>query len=39
MPREFTSYIKARDDWEFVKVYTDKGISGTGTKKKAVSVP
>jgi site-specific DNA recombinase len=30
----YTSYIKARDDWEFVKVYTDEGISGTGTKKR-----
>lgn len=25
---------QSRDDWEFVKVYTDEGISGTGTKKR-----
>ena len=25
----YTSYIKSRDDWEFVFVYTDEGISGT----------
>ena len=31
----YTSYIKARDDWEFVKVYTDEGISGTGIRKRA----
>lgn len=30
----YTNYIKARDDWEFVKVYTDEGISGTGMKKR-----
>ena len=30
----YTKYIKARSDWEFVKVYTDEGISGTGTKKR-----
>lgn len=30
----YTSYIKSRDDWEFVSVYTDEGISGTGIKKR-----
>lgn len=28
----YTKYIKSRDDWEFIKVYTDDGISGTSTK-------
>lgn len=27
----YTKYIQSRDDWEFVKVYTDEEISGTGT--------
>ena len=30
----YTNYIKSRDDWDFVKVYTDEGISGTNTKKR-----
>lgn len=30
----YTNYIKARDDWQFVKVYTDEGISGTSTKHR-----
>ena len=30
----YTTYIKSRDDWEFVSVYTDEGISGTGIKKR-----
>lgn len=30
----YTSYIKSREDWEFVKVYTDEGISGTNTTKR-----
>ena len=30
----FTHYIKNNPDWEFVKVYTDEGISGTNTKKR-----
>lgn len=30
----YTNFIKSRDDWEFVKVYTDEGISGTNTKKR-----
>lgn len=29
-----TDYIKGRDDWEFVKVYTDEGISATSTKHR-----
>ncbi len=29
----YTNYINSRDDWEFVSVYTDEGISGTGIKK------
>ena len=27
----YTQYIKSREDWEFVSVYTDEGISGTST--------
>jgi len=30
----YTNYIKSRDDWEFVGVYTDEGITGTNTKKR-----
>ena len=30
----YTQYIQKRDDWEFVKVYTDEGISGTNTKHR-----
>ena len=30
----YTDYIKGRDDWTFVKVYTDEGISGCNTKKR-----
>ncbi len=30
----YTNYIKSREDWEFVNVYTDEGISGTSTKKR-----
>ena len=30
----YTQYIKANPEWEFVKVYTDEGISGTNTKKR-----
>jgi len=30
----YTQYIKARDDWEFVQVYTDEGITGTSTKHR-----
>jgi len=28
----YTDYIKSREDWEFVNVYTDEGISGCSTK-------
>lgn len=30
----YTQYIQANPEWEFVKVYTDEGISGTNTKKR-----
>ena len=30
----YTSYINSRDDWEFVEVYTDEGITGTNTKHR-----
>lgn len=30
----YTSYISSRSDWEFVKMYSDEGISGTNTKKR-----
>ena len=30
----YTSFIKNHSDWEFVKVYTDEGISGLNTKKR-----
>ncbi|MFM1514532.1 recombinase family protein [Helcococcus ovis] len=30
----YTNYIQGRGDWEFVKVYTDEGISATSTKKR-----
>lgn len=30
----YTSYIKSRNDWEFVAMYTDEGISATNTKKR-----
>ena len=30
----YTKFIQARDDWEFVKVYTDAGISATNTKHR-----
>jgi DNA invertase Pin-like site-specific DNA recombinase len=28
----YTDYIQSKDDWKFVKVYADEGISGTSTK-------
>ncbi|MDO4301296.1 MAG: recombinase family protein [Clostridia bacterium] len=31
----YTSYIKSRDDWEFVALYSDEGISATSTKYRA----
>ena len=30
----YTQFIKNNPEWEFVKVYTDEGISGTNTKKR-----
>ncbi len=30
----YTNYIKSRDDWEFVSVYADAGITGCNTKKR-----
>ncbi|HEM5964011.1 recombinase family protein [Streptococcus suis] len=30
--RYYSDYINGRDDWEFVKMYSDEGISGTNTK-------
>ena len=30
----YTQHIQSRDDWEFVNVYTDEGISGTNTKRR-----
>ena len=30
----YTAYIKGRDDWEFVAVYADEGITGCNTKKR-----
>ena len=30
----YTKYILSKPEWEFVKVYTDEGISGTSTKHR-----
>lgn len=30
----YTTYIQKRDDWEFIQVYTDEGITGTSTKHR-----
>ena len=30
----YTNYIKSRDDWEFVALYSDEGISGCNTKHR-----
>ena len=30
----YTRYIQSRADWQFVKVYTDEGISGTNMKRR-----
>ena len=35
----YTEYIKSKetsDNWQFVDVYTDKGITGVSTKKREV---
>ena len=29
----YTRYIKSKNNWEFIEVYTDEGISATNTKK------
>ncbi len=31
----YTGYIQSRTDWEFVKIYTDEGITGTNTRHRA----
>jgi len=31
----YTNFIQNRDDWEFVTVYTDEGISATSTARRA----
>lgn len=30
----YTEYIRSKSEWVFVDVYTDKGITGTSTKKR-----
>ncbi len=30
----YTRYIKSKEEWEFVDIYTDEGISATNTKKR-----
>lgn len=30
----YTKYIKGKEEWDFVEVYTDEGISATSTKKR-----
>ncbi len=30
----YTNYIKGREDWEFIAVYADEGISGCNTKHR-----
>ena len=30
----YTKYIMEREDWQFIKVYTDSGISATNTKHR-----
>lgn len=30
----YTQYIQSRSDWEFVKVYTDEGITAVNTKRR-----
>lgn len=30
----YTEFIQSKPEWEFVKVYTDEGITGTNTKKR-----
>ena len=35
----YTKFIQANPDWEFVKVYTDEGISGLNTKTAMALIP
>jgi len=30
----YTKYIREREDWEFITVYTDEGLSATSTAKR-----
>lgn len=30
----YTKFIQSKPEWDFVKVYTDEGISGCNTKKR-----
>ena len=30
----YTRYIKSKPEWEFVRVYTDDGLSGCSTKRR-----
>lgn len=30
----YTSYIRSRGDWEFIRIYTDEGISGTSLSRR-----
>ncbi|WP_224400531.1 recombinase family protein [Corynebacterium poyangense] len=30
----YQNYIQSREDWEFVGIYTDEGITGTNTKRR-----
>lgn len=32
--RYYENYIQSRNDWEFVKMYSDEGMSGTNIKKR-----
>ena len=30
----YTSYIKSHEEWQYISVYTDEGITGTSTKRR-----
>lgn len=30
----YTRYIKSREDWQFVDIYSDEGVTGCNTKKR-----
>lgn len=32
--KHYTDYINSREDWEFVSVYADEGVTGCNTKKR-----